>query len=314
MTIRFQTKMGITQQKEDKMKTAVLDIGGSFIKYGQIDEDLTITERGKVPTPEDEKEAFLETMDSVWEKIGKDVDGLAVSMPGVIDSANGYAISGGALKYLNECHVAEELEKRYRVPVWIGNDAKCAAVAEVGYGALKGIDTALVIILGTGIGGCLILNGEMYMGKHFSAGEASFIHTDYHKPYDRDEWWAYVNGKKGLLSLVQKHKETEEEFSGEEIFAMAEAGDEAVQKALDEFCRSIAVQLFNINCMVDVEKIAIGGGISAQPMLIRKINEQFSELYSDFPYPLYQPPVVACRFLNDANMIGAYYQFGRQKK
>ena len=95
---------------------------------------------------------------------------------------------------------------------------------------------------------------------------------------------------------------------------MAEAGDEAVQKALDEFSRLIGVQLFNINCMVDVEKIAIGGGISAQPLLIRKINEQFTELYSDFPYPLYQPPVVACRFLNDANMIGAYYQFTRWKK
>ena len=304
------------------MKTAVLDIGGSFIKYGQMDEELAITERGKVRTPEADRDAppeegraaFLDVLDSVWEKIGNGVDGLAISMPGVIDSASGYAISGGALTCLDQCHFVKEVEKRYGTSVWIGNDAKCAAVAEVGYGALKGADTALAVILGTGIGGCLILNGEVYMGKHFSAGEASFIHTDCHQPYNQDAWWAQVNGRKGLLSLVQKHKETEEEFSGEEIFAMAEAGDETVQKALDEFSRLIGVQLFNINCMVDVEKIAIGGGISAQPLLIRKINEQFTELYSDFPYPLYQPPVVACRFLNDANMIGAYYQFTRWKK
>ena len=77
------------------MKTAVLDIGGSFIKYGQMDEELAITERGKVRTPEADRDAppeegraaFLDVLDGVWEKIGNGVDGLAISMPGVIDSA-----------------------------------------------------------------------------------------------------------------------------------------------------------------------------------------------------------------------------------
>lgn len=300
--------------KEKKMNTAVLDIGGTFIKYGQIDEDLAITEQGKALTPLDDRDAFYATLDYIWKKIGNNVDGLAVSMPGVIDSSCGYARSGGALTYLDQSYFGKELKKRYHTPVWIGNDAKCAAVAEVGYGVLKDVDSALVIILGTGIGGCLILNGEVYTGKHFSAGEASFIHTNHHDPFNQDEWWANVNGKDGLLSLVQKQKETEEELSGEEIFAGAEAGDEAILKALDEFSRSVAVQIFNINCMMDVEKIAVGGGISAQPLLIRKINEQFEELYSDFLYPLYRPPVVACRFLNNANMIGAYYQFQKWKE
>lgn len=296
------------------MRAAVLDIGGSYIKYGRIEKDLEIINRGKLPTPEKSMEELFHTLDEVWRRIGKEAEGLAVSMPGVIDSSKGYAFSGGSLHYLERRYFARELEERYGVPVWIGNDAKCAAVAEVGYGVLQDVDTAFVVILGTGIGGCLIQDHRVYFGKHFSAGEVSFLHTNYHDPHNEEETWARVNGVEGLLSMVQKHTGIEEHLSGEEIFSMAEAGNVAVLDALDEFSEAVAVQLFNLNCILDVEKIAIGGGISAQPMLLGKINGKFCELYLDDNYPIHRPPVVACRFRNDANMIGAYYQLCQWKR
>ena len=77
-------------------------------------------------------------------------------MPGVIDSENGIALTGGALTYIQEEPVEKVLSEKYGVPVWIGNDAKCAGSAEVGYGALKDVQDSVAIILGTGIGGCLI--------------------------------------------------------------------------------------------------------------------------------------------------------------
>lgn len=293
------------------MKAAVLDIGGSFIKYGQLDEGLEILNRGKVRTPLDKIEHFYDALDEVWGKIGKDMSGLAVSMPGVIDSARGYLYSGGSLTYLSNQPFARELQERYHVPVWIGNDAKCAGVAEAGYGALQGVDTAVVLILGTGIGGCLIRNGKVYTGKHFSAGEFSFLHIHCHQPYNRKEWWACQNGAEGLLSLVQKETGITEKLSGEEIFAMALDGNAAVIAALDKFTEMLAVQLFNLQCIYDPEVIAIGGGISAQPLLIKKINEQLTKVFSDFAYPVCQTEVVPCRFRNDANLIGAYYQFSQ---
>lgn len=290
-------------------KVAVLDIGGSFIKYGQMNERLEILNRGKIRTQRDQIDAFYQTLDHVWDEIGAGTRGLAVSMPGVIDSVRGYAISGGSLEILNQSDFAGELGKRYQVPVWIGNDAKCAAVAEVGYGVLKGVDSAVAIILGTGVGGCLIRDGKVFFGRHFSAGEVSFLHINYHKIHDRDEWWANVNGIEGFLSIVQEAMGTEETFSGEEIFAMAREGNEAVLHAIDRFAEIIAAQIFNIHCICDVEKIAIGGGISQQTLLIEKIDEKFTEIFSEYPFPLFRPSIVACRFCNDANLIGAYYQF-----
>lgn len=75
--------------------------------------------------------------------------------------------------------------------------------------------------------------------------------------------------------------------------------------ALDEFCFYIALQLYNIQAIFDPEKFAIGGGISAQPLLIEKINEQYKKLFIPV-FLLRLVDVVACEFRNDANLIGAY--------
>ena len=104
-------------------KIAVLDIGGSFIKYGQMNEELHILNRGKMKTYREDIDEFYRTLDHIWEEIGAGMQGLAVSMPGVIDSVRGYAISGGSLTILDQSDFAGELRKRYHVPVWIGNDA-----------------------------------------------------------------------------------------------------------------------------------------------------------------------------------------------
>lgn len=290
------------------MKAAVLDIGGSSIKYGRLDERLIVEQRGKIPAPLTDMNAFYSALDRIWEEVGTDAEGLAVSMPGVIDSSRGYAYTGGALQYIRSREVARELTDRYQVPVWIGNDAKCAGSAEAVYGALQGVRTGIVVILGTGIGGCLILDGKVYTGIHFSAGEFSFLHTNRYAPYDQSEWWARVTGSSGLLAMVQNHTKSTDVLSGEEIFARAEQGDMAVLQAVDQFAETVAVQLLNLQCILDAEKIAIGGGISAQPLLIQKLKEQSDRIYKDYPYPFFQPEITVCRFRNDANLIGAYSQ------
>ncbi|WP_318532656.1 ROK family protein [Faecalibacillus intestinalis] len=71
------------------------------------------------------------------------------------------------------------LKERCPTNITIGNDAKCAANAEIGYGNLQDILDGAVVILGTGIGGCLIKNHQVHTGCHFSAGEFSFVKTDY---------------------------------------------------------------------------------------------------------------------------------------
>lgn len=289
------------------MKVAVLDIGGTFIKYGYMLNEQLVT-CGKLKTP-DNMEDFWKTLDDIWEYVHENAEGLAISMPGVIDSVNGYAYNAGSLLYFKGCNFAQILSNRYNIPVWIGNDAKCAGIAEVGYGVLQGVKDAIVVILGTGIGGCIIKDGNVHYGSHFSAGEISFLQVNVDAYNQVDNWWCNVNGSQALLKYVQSHLHTDQIYSGEEIFEMANTGNTSVLKALKQFSMKLAVQLFNMQCILDAEVIAIGGGISAQPLLLEMIKECYEEVAKKFPYPVFVPNIEVCQYRNEANMLGAYYEW-----
>ena len=143
-------------------------------------------------------------------------------------------------------------------------------MAEIGYGSLKDNRNAIVITLGTGIGGCLVYNREVVYGSHLYSGEFSFIRPGFDR--DRAIPWAHRNGAAGLLARVQEQLETDQQFSGEEIFQMASEGNEKVLAALDQFTYELARQLYNLQCVFDPEKVAIGGGISEQPLLFEMLE------------------------------------------
>ena len=290
-------------------KYLALDVGGSAIKYGLVKEDLTFIEKNKVPTPMDSMESFVEVIGNLYDHYKDEIEGIAISMPGIIDPKTGHCYTGGALKYVVDVNMVDILKKRCPVNITIGNDAKCAANAEVGFGSLKDIDDGAVVILGTGIGGCLIKDHKVHIGKHLMAGEFSSIKTDYHNPVAHDDEWCKRNGIAGLLNRVQEVLETDEHFTGVEIFEMANNGDERVISAISQFAKEVATQIFNIHFIFDCEKVAIGGGISAQPLLIELIQKHFDDIISNIGFNAPRCEVVVCEFRNDANMIGALYQY-----
>lgn len=288
-------------------KYLVLDVGGSSIKYAIMDEEKNIYERGKEPTPLDCLKSFVNVIVSIYERFN-DVSGIAMSMPGMIDPNIGYLYTGGALQYNHDINMADVLSERCGVKVTIGNDAKCAANAELGFGSLQDIQDGAVVILGTAIGGALIKDHKVISGRRFGAGEFSNMITDYHNPYKGESSWYARNGINGLLSRVQEALETEDTYTGEEIFEMANNGNEAVLKALNQFCLEVAIQIYNVNQIFDCEKVAIGGGISAQPILLELIKKNFDEVYNSCYASTLAPEIVVCEYRNDANLFGALYQ------
>lgn len=291
------------------MKTYLtFDVGGSSIKYALIKEDLTILEKEDVPTPMDTLENFIETIGKIYDQYKDQIAGIAMSMPGIIDPDKGYQFTGGALRYIDKLNTVEVLKKRCPTNITIGNDAKCAANAEIGFGNLQDIQDGAVIILGTGIGGCLIKEHKVHTGKHFSAGEVSFVKTNNLDSISWNHAWCNRNGIIGLLERTQEALDTDEKFTGIEIFEMANNGNEKVIGAIDAFAREVATQLFNIHVIFDCEKIAIGGGISAQPLLLELINKNLDAIFDNLGFDVYHPEIVACKFRNDANLIGALYQ------
>ena len=267
------------------MKTYLtLDVGGSAIKYALIEENLTIREKSSVPTPMDTLENFIEAIGQIYDQYASQIDGMAISMPGIIDPDRGYQYTGGALKFIENLETVNVLRN------------------------LQDIQDGAVVILGTGIGGCLIKNHQVHTGKHFSAGEFSFIKTNNKDAFTWDHAWATRCGIKGLLQRVQEQLETDQNYSGIEIFEMANNGDEKVLTAIDLFAKEVALQIFNVHIIFDCEKVAIGGGISAQPLLIDLIKKNMDIIYDNLGFDIYQPEIVACKFRNDANLIGALYQ------
>lgn len=292
------------------MKYLAVDIGGSSIKYAILDENVNFIERGTTPTPLESIEQFTTTIASLYDKFDN-ISAMAISMPGIIDSQKGFAYTGGSLTYIKDMNIVDILQKHCNVPIVIGNDAKCAAYAEVGYGSLKDVNDAVVIILGTGIGGCLIKDRKVHNGKNFAAGEFSSIKTNCEKGYDLYQHWCFINGIIGLLKLVQHNLQTDVDYSGKEIFEMANSGNQKVIDAIDKFSENIAIQIYNLQAIYDPEKVAIGGGISSQPLLIELIDkhvDKITQAAQKMYFPIQKAVVVPCKFRNDANLLGAYYQ------
>ena len=101
----------------------------------------------------------------IYDQFQDQINGMALSMPGIIDPERGYQYTGGALRYIDKLETVEVLKKRCPTNITIGNDAKCAANAEIGFGNLQDIQDGAVVILGTGIGGCLIKDHKVHTGK-----------------------------------------------------------------------------------------------------------------------------------------------------
>lgn len=158
------------------MKILVVDIGGTFIKYAGMTEDMSVLSRGKVKTPESGREELIETIGKIYDQM-PEVEGIAISMPGIIDSESGYCSMGGALRYNDDFYLRHSLYQRCPVKIIMENDAKCAAMAEAAVGSLKDVEDGFVLIFGTMIGGGFIKNHTLHRGKHFSAGEVSYINT-----------------------------------------------------------------------------------------------------------------------------------------
>ncbi len=294
----------------DIKKCLCIDVGGTAIKYGIIDSSLNLTDKGEVATPYDGVEAYLDTLELIFRRTEGQVQGIAMSVPGVIDSENGICISGGNLRFIENFNLAEEVEKRCKVPVSIMNDAKSAAMAEARWGALSDCKDGIVIVLGTGIGGALIKDGKVHFGKNFAAGEFSFI-TLSDNMDSSDDTWAGRAGNPRLRTLVANAKgiEDPEEITGYDVFRWAEEGDPLVLMSLEQFTRGIAHMIINLQVIYDPDRFVIGGGISRQPLLLQYIKKNLNYFYTQFKWPVMKADVTTCKFFNDANLIGAYSYF-----
>lgn len=300
------------------MNYAVVDVGGTFIKYAVMTAEGEFLQKGKIPTETQDLNLFLESIANIYREAAADqgdIAGVALSMPGFLDVETGYAYNGGGVRCVKEINLIEALRERIPVPVTMENDARCAALAELWHGNLAGCRNAAAVILGTGVGGGIIVNGEILRGKHFVAGELSyFMLEDMGVEFDEKTIAARAASARGLVSMVAEAKGIpEEELDGVKVFRMIDDGDAAVREILWKFAGNVARLICNIQIIIDPERVVVGGGISTQPLLIEMIRDQARNMMKLFSWTeLPVPDIVPCKFFNDSNLIGALYSHKSQ--
>lgn len=289
-------------------KYLAFDFGGTFVKYGVVGENAEIVEKNKVKTPKtlDELVQLIE----IISQENPNTKGIAISSPGAV-SNEGFIYGSSAIQYIHGTNIKELIAARTGQSVYLENDANCAGYAEIWKGSAKGRKDVLVIVIGTGIGGAVIKNGSLHKGANLHGGEFGYmlLSTDLESS---DDVWSRIASTKALVKRVAQLKLIEpESLSGEEIFELAEAGDQVCIDALDRFYHLLAIGIYNLQYVYDPEVILLGGGISEREDLVDRINEKLDRILDLIHLAKVKPKIDTCKFRQNANILGAVYGFIR---
>lgn len=282
------------------------DIGGTFIKYGIFSKDNQWLYKGSFPTDITNVDNFFLPMVSLIKELqtNYDIQGIAMSFPGFVNTESGEAILAGAIVPLNGCNIREAFLYRLgeRYPIWIENDANCAALAEISNGNAKGLEEVVLITLGTGIGGAIVQGGRLIRGSQFRAGEFGMMVTDY-----RMSGFKTLHELASTSALVRQYRELHGisdsvQVKGEEIFSRLDESETAA--LVSEWAMFVALTIFNIVTTLNPQKLLIGGGISQNEQLLPIIQQALEKHpnWKDFFVP-----IETCRYYNDSGILGALY-------
>lgn len=240
---------------------------------------------------------------------------MGVGSPGACDPQTGVVKRAYNLNWF-DVPVCRMLHQRFGIPVRLGNDANCAALAEVVAGAAVGCQDMVLITLGTGVGSGIISRGKILSGLRGGAGEAGHMLLVLDgEPCTcgrRGCWEAYSSATALIRQARQaaaEHPESllagAEEITGKTVFDAADRGDETANAVVDRFCDYLGAGVTNIVNALAPEVILIGGGISRQGERllapVRRYVEKNCFGGKDGAIPI----IAAARLGNDAGIIGA---------
>ena len=288
-----------------------IDVGGTSIKYGLVDQDGQITEQNSFPTA-DQKQQILTDLASIvtdYQKNGQAVAGIGVSMPGVIE-ADGMLTTAGAIKCMYGVNLKEELEQRTGIKTTIENDANAAAIAEQWLGAAQNLHNYLGIVLGTGVGGALVINDQVYRGAHARSGEFGWMLLDDQHDELEDGSMNFQTATVIGLLRIYNIKAQANLTDAREVFDRADNGDKIAQLVLHNYFRKLAQAILNLVVCFDPAKVVVGGGISVNPTFQAGLQQAYSELQDEHASvrDLKLAEIMPAKLSNDAGTIGAVYR------
>lgn len=279
-----------------------IDIGGTETKYIFFNQDMNEVSRGKFNSQDDLK--FM--LNSIKEVCAKypNLEGVGISVPGFVDISKDLIVQGGAFRSLDMCYFVDELKKHIDCEIYMENDANCAALAEALYGNAKGIDNFLCQTIGTGVGAGIFINGKLYHGHSYRAGEFGYSVVKGLQGYlDADN--VTISNTAAMRPLVNFVSEKMgREVDG--VFIMQNLNNEDINTVYQEWLESVALGIYNQIYSFDPEVFLVGGGISQNEKFMADLVEMIDRID---PKTLGNTKLLPCKLLNDAGCYGAIYNF-----
>ncbi|MFZ3244996.1 MAG: ROK family protein [Candidatus Acidiferrales bacterium] len=276
-------------QKTKRVILAV-DIGGTKVEAGLVTSGGKIlsTERARMVANKSAAEglaAVCEAIDAILKgRRTQKVRAIGISVPGWVDSKTGTLLMAANLPCWKDFPLARKIQKHYRLPVRVANDAKAAALAEAAWGAGRGYSNMFYVTLGTGAGTGHVIDGKIYMGRRGPGGEGGHTTIDFHGPLcgcgKRGCAELYISGPaiarnarerigkdSGSGSLMLKFAGGDAaNVTAETVVKAAAVGDALAEEVLAEAAEHLAIWFGNIIDLLEPEVIVIGGGLAEVAM------------------------------------------------
>ena len=295
--------------------TLGIDFGGTSVKIAVAQGAELISEIKRIPTQEHESaDSLIEEICRQVKQFRKENSGIAalgVGVPGAIDFENGITYSLTNVRGWDDVPLRDILRKKCGLPTVLENDANCMAYAEFKHGAGRGFQNIVCVTLGTGVGGGLILNGQLYRGSRFAAGEIGQMSVDLFGvdgPYgNRGALERYIGNRQIGELAAQKYYDAGGDAPGdlspENLAELAEKGDEVAVAVWDQVATYLGASLMSIIFLLNPDAVVIGGGVAyAGDILFDPLREKLKNSLT--PECFDHLELSPARFGNTAGIVG----------
>ncbi|WP_054199978.1 ROK family protein [Clostridium baratii] len=285
---------------------ACIDIGGTSIKYGLINEEGLIIKNDLIDT-----EAYkggphiIEKVKNIVREFLNEytLSGICISTAGMVCPIKGEIIySGKAIPNYKGTKIKEILEEEFNIRCEVENDVNCAALGELWKGSGKEVKSMACLTIGTGIGGAIILDKNIVHGFSNSAGEIGYMIVNGEKIQD-------IASTTALVKKVAKRKGIlPKDIDGRYILNGYENGDEICKEEVENLTDILAIGITNISYLFNPETVVLGGGIMEREDIFRPLlNKSLKKYMIDKLY--LDTNIQFAKLKNTAGMIGALYNF-----
>ncbi|WP_085992993.1 ROK family transcriptional regulator [Oceanobacillus senegalensis] len=291
-----------------------VDIGGTKVAIGITDLSGKVCDFTAIPTQQYEDEHLFEQIQREVESLRGRLNlseskllGMGVGVPGIVNVDHGIVVEAPALKWVNY-PILEKLKERFPFPIFVDNDVNISVLGEHWKGIGRKKENLVYIAIGTGIGSGIMINGDLYRGSSYSAGEMGYMVTDreYAKHYNPIfDGYGFLESVAGGSSIgSQLSKQLGKKVTAKEAFNLYLKKDKDATEVIDFAIENLSLGIANYISILDPELIILGGGVSESYHVIsekmQNIIQRFTPRKCD---------VVPTNFGVEAGVIGAVALF-----